>query len=448
MFNEKRIKKLINTKYEKGGIAYWMSRDQRVSDNWALIRAYELATQNNVGLSVIFVLQNDFLDANALHYDFMISGLKEVEEELHKLNIPFQILFGDPDLVIPKYIDQNNIGALITDLSPLKIAIDWKKKIAEKIKNPFEIIDSHNIIPVWEASNKQEYSAYTLRSKYNKIIDAYLTEYPKLEPIKNSSRSNYDGNDWADITDKYANIGISKKYHLPSGSQKAEIHLKNFIKDKLINYGQFKNDPNKDLVSGLSPYLHFGQISSQRIALQIKTSDIPDDVKATFLEELIIRKELADNFCYYNSNYDLFEGFPNWAKKTLDKHRKDKREFIYTREQFENAQTHDDLWNAAQKELTETAKMHGYLRMYWAKKILEWSRSPEDAISIAIYLNDHYSIDGRDPNGYTGIAWSIGGVHDRPWMERETFGMIRYMNYNGCKRKFDTEQYINKFIKQ
>ena len=164
------------------------------------------------------------------------------------------------------------------------------------------------------------------------------------------------------------------------------------------------------------------------------------------MEELIVRRELADNFCFYNPQYDSFAGFPTWAQKTLDEHRRDPREYLYTLAQFEQAQTHDDLWNAAQLEMVQTGKMHGYLRMYWAKKILEWTRSPEEALQIAIYLNDRYELDGRDPNGYTGIAWSLGGVHDRAWGERKVFGKIRYMSYNGCKSKFDVTAYIKKYL--
>jgi deoxyribodipyrimidine photo-lyase len=214
-----------------------------------------------------------------------------------------------------------------------------------------------------------------------------------------------------------------------------------------------RNNPTRDAQSNLSPYLHFGQISAQRVALEVlKYLSLPPFARegteggishAAFLEELIIRRELSDNFCFYNRDYDNFEGFPDWAKKTLNKHRKDRRDYIYTVKQFEHAKTHDDLWNAAQMEMAKRGKMHGYMRMYWAKKILEWTESPEKAMEVAIYLNDQYELDGRDPNGYAGIAWSIGGVHDRAWNERPIFGKIRYMSYNGCKAKFDIKQYIN-----
>ena len=180
------------------------------------------------------------------------------------------------------------------------------------------------------------------------------------------------------------------------------------------------------------------------LAQEVMKADAADDAKEAFLEELVVQRELADNFCYYSRDYDKINGFPDWAKKTLSAHERDPRSFLYSREQFENAQTHDALWNAAQMEMAKRGKMHGYMRMYWAKKILEWTPSPDIALETAIYLNDRYEIDGRDPNCYTGIAWSIGGVHDRPWSERSVFGKVRYMSYNGCRSKFNVQRYIER----
>jgi len=223
--------------------------------------------------------------------------------------------------------------------------------------------------------------------------------------------------------------------------------LKSFIDKKLPRYADMRNDPSRDGQSNLSPYLHFGQLSAQRAALEADNVHCPAMSKETFLEELIVRRELSDDFCYYNDHYDSFAGFPEWSQRSLNFHRKDRREYIYSLKKFENAQTYDNLWNSAQMEMVKRGKMHGYMRMYWAKKILEWSSSPEEALETAIYLNDKYELDGRDPNGYTGIAWSIGGVHDRAWNERPVFGKIRYMSYNGCKGKFDVEAYVRQYDK-
>jgi len=228
------------------------------------------------------------------------------------------------------------------------------------------------------------------------------------------------------------------------GAKNAINTLGNFLEYGIFKYKLERNDPNSiEAVSNLSPFLHFGQISAQRVVLELLKINIDEGNKAAFLEEIIIRRELSDNFCYYNKFYDSFEGFPNWAKNSLKKHLNDPRPYLYNIEELENCLTIDDLWNAAQKEMITKGKMHGYVRMYWAKKILEWSITPEDALYKAIYLNDRYELDGRDPNGYTGIAWSIGGLHDRAWGEREIFGKVRYMSYNGCKNKFNINKYID-----
>ena len=194
--------------------------------------------------------------------------------------------------------------------------------------------------------------------------------------------------------------------------------------------------------SGLSPYLHFGHLSAQRLAWNVVNNELPAKTKEHFLEELIVRRELSDNFCLYEPLYDSFAGFPEWARKTLDQHRNDKRDYIYTLPDLESGNTHEQLWNGCQADLVQSGKLHGYLRMYWAKKILEWTPDPETAMEYAITLNDRYSLDGRDPSGYTGVAWSIGGVHDRAWSERPVFGKVRYMNEAGCRRKFDVNSYI------
>lgn len=235
---------------------------------------------------------------------------------------------------------------------------------------------------------------------------------------------------------------------IKSGETAALGSLKNFLKTRLSRYGGDRNDPNKDGTSLLSPYLHFGQLSSARAALEVyrTAEEVPGlwESADAYIEELVVRRELADNFCYYNPGYSAAEGFPDWARKTLEKHHLDPRPYIYSKKELESGETHDDLWNAAQRRLVQKGTMHGFLRMYWAKKILEWTASPEEALELALEFNDSYQLDGRDPNGYTGIAWAIGGVHDRPWKEREIFGTIRYMNYNGCKRKFDVAAYVNR----
>ena len=311
----------------------------------------------------------------------------------------------------------------------------------EQIEIPVDEVDAHNIVPCWLASDKPEYGASTIRNKISRQLPEFLDDFPPLVGQRGSFHTHRINWEVVSITVQ-ADHDIRAVDWLTPGENGASVMFSKFMEKKLSKYAGSRNDPNESGTSGLSSYLHFGHISAQRMAIEI-TRNIPRNENTdAFLEELIIRKELSDNFCYYNAQYDLPQGFPAWAKKTLKEHRADKREFVYSIEEFEFSRTHDELWNAAQKQMVLKGTMHGYLRMYWAKKILEWTRNEEDALQIAIYLNDKYQLDGRDPNGYAGCAWSIGGMHDRAWGEREVFGKIRYMNRKGCERKFDVERYI------
>jgi len=444
--NLKRVKQQNNTNHGDGPVIYWMQRDQRVHDNWALQVAIEKGKELKKPVIVVFCLVPNFLEATIRQYGFMLKGLQEVEQSLERLNIPFYLLLGDPGQEIPKFAKKIKSSAIISDFNPLKIIRIWKKEVIDNISVPFFTVDAHNIVPVWEASDKQEFGAYTIRPKIKRQLDEYLDDFPKLVKQK-SHNLKTEKIDWDKARKSLKiNFDVKEVDWIKPGESNAIKILNSFLNERFTSYNDKRNNPNENVLSNLSPYLHFGQISSQRIALETLKIESEEINKEAFLEELIVRRELSDNFCLYNKKYDSFDGFPEWAKKTLNEHRKDKREFIYKLEQFEKAETHDELWNAAQIEMVTTGKMHGYMRMYWAKKILEWTETPEEALEYSIYLNDKYELDGRDPNGYVGCAWSIGGVHDRAWTERPVFGKIRYMNYNGCKRKFDVKRYIEKFI--
>ena len=442
MINEKRVRLLQNGNETNGPIVYWMSRDQRAHDNWALLFAQQLALEKKKPLIVILNLVPDFLEATIRQYGFMIKGLREIELELSKFNIPLFFLSGKPEEKISKFLNQIDASTLVSDFDPLKIKRIWKRDVAKKIAIPFYEVDAHNIVPCLYVSDKIEFAAYTIRPKIHKALIEFMDEFPSLKKMSKCEISS-DKIDWNEIeTSLQINFDVKEVDWIKPGETAALKSFKDFLKNKFEKYHELRNDPTKDGQSNLSPYLHFGQISAQRIALDAEKFDGFSESKKVFLEELIVRKELSDNFCYFNKNYDSFEGFHDWAKTSLNEHRRDEREFVYSLKQFEQAKTHEDLWNAAQMEMLTTGKMHGYMRMYWAKKILEWSKSPEEALKIAIYLNDKYEIDGRDPNGYTGIDWSIGGIHDRPWFERPIYGKIRYMNRKGAEKKFDIKSYI------
>lgn len=446
MINEKRIRLLQKGNDTNGPIVYWMSRDQRVHDNWALLFAQKLALEKKKSLVVVFNLVPDFLEATIRQYGFMLKGLEEIERELSKYNITFFLLSGSPDEEIPTFLKKINASILISDFDPLRVKRIWKRDVAKQITIPFYEVDAHNIVPCLYVSNKLEFAAYTIRPKIHKELIEFMDEFPSLKKMVKSEIST-DKIDWNKVEKSpKINRDVKEVNWIKPGESAAIKSLKDFLKNKFEHYNDLRNDPTIDGQSNLSPYLHFGQLSAQRIALETQRINGNKDSEKSFLEELIVRRELADNFCYFNKYYDSFEGFHDWAKTSLNEHRKDEREFVYTLSEFESAKTHEDLWNAAQMEMVLTSKMHGYMRMYWAKKILEWSKSPEEALKIAIYLNDKYELDGRDPNGYTGIAWSIGGIHDRPWFERPVYGKIRYMNRNGAGKKFEIKSYIGKYL--
>eukprot|EP00123_Amoebidium_parasiticum_P014698 comp22604_c0_seq1/m.34676 comp22604_c0_seq1/g.34676 ORF comp22604_c0_seq1/g.34676 comp22604_c0_seq1/m.34676 type:complete len:542 (-) comp22604_c0_seq1:2-1627(-) len=432
------------------GIVYWMSRDQRADDNWALLLAQEKALALGVPLHVVFNLVPKFLEATIRQYGFMIKGLQETEKVLREKNINFHLLMGDPLETVPAFVQMHKMGALVADFSPLRIGLLWHTKVAETFQGlgvPMWQVDAHNVVPCWVASNKLEYGARTIRPKITKLLPVFLTDFPALKKHSHSAEKIPEPVDW-----KFALASLQIDRTVPevewakAGAKGGRAVLDDFIEKRLKLFETKRNDPNTQALSNLSPWLHFGQISAQRCALEVKAKGSKHSGSvASFLEESIVRRELADNFCFYNDKYDSIDCAYDWARTTLEIHSKDKREFVYTLKELEDGLTHDDLWNAAQLQTVKDAKMHGFLRMYWAKKILEWTSSPQEALKYAIYLNDKYNLDGRDPNGYVGCAWSICGIHDQGWAERSVFGKIRYMNYDGCKRKFDVAGFVRKY---
>ena len=444
MIEKERIKilnkKSINTNGEF--VVYWMQSSQRVEYNHALEYSIRRANELKKPLIVYFGLTNDYPEANYRHYMFMIEGLLEVEEELKKINIKMIIKNIYPELGAINI--SKKAVLMITDRGYLRHERNWREKVALSIEIPLVQIETNLMVPIEEVSNKEEYSAFTIRKKLHKLIDFY-TKPINMEVLEISSINLFNEEKSINLND-ISNLNIdyivNKSIYYKGGTSEAKNQLSNFIKDKINKYDKNHSDPSLDYQSNMSPYLHFGQISPLYIYEQL----VNVNNKEKYLEELIIRRELAFNFVYYNPNYDSFECLPNWAVMSLNKHLDDEREYFYDLETFENYKTHDIYWNTAQKEMVITGKMHGYMRMYWGKKIIEWTKSPTEAYKIMIYLNNKYNIDGRDPNSYAGIAWCFG-KHDRPWKERQIFGMIRYMNYEGLDRKFNMNEYVNRINK-
>jgi deoxyribodipyrimidine photo-lyase len=452
-----------------------MSRDQRLNDNWALLHAQNLAVANNAPLVIVFNLVPAFAGATARSYGFMLRALKVLAARAaEEFNIEFQLLLGEPQTTVVEFVASRQASALICDYSPTRVAKKWRAAVADGVHAlpsdaaiPVLEVDAHNISPVWHTSNKCEFGARTIRPKVHKAMGSFLVEFPPLKRHPHGSAQALTSAHWTSALDSLTGMDSSVPevdWCVP-GEDAAAVALDAFMGGggafaRLAKFGDDRNDPTKRSgSSNLSPYLHFGHLSAQRVALEVMRLEargrsrgvvleslFPDERTTgphSFLEELVVRRELSDNFVEYNAHYDSIEGAHAWAQATIEEHRSDPRPILYTRDQLERAATKDDLWNAAQREMVSRGKMHGFLRMYWAKKILEWSPSTEEALASALYLNDKYELDGRDPNGYVGCLWAIAGVHDRAWgPERPIFGKIRYMNYDGCKRKFSIPSYV------
>ncbi|MDD3051311.1 MAG: deoxyribodipyrimidine photo-lyase [Candidatus Cloacimonetes bacterium] len=449
MIEKERIKKIGTTlNVSRDFVIYWMQSAQRIYYNHTLAYSIEESVKENIPLIVYFEIIDSFPEANYRHFQFMLQGLKDISDKLRKKNITFLISYTPDDLFLNLIYLSKRAEIIVTDRGYLSCQKVWREFVADNVKCPVFQIETDVIVPTETVSVKEEYSAATIRKKINSQIRNYLTSFPDdifreyslpLVDIKISGLIS------SERILSLANVlkidhSVQPINMFPGGETTAQHKLKEFIVRKVSKYDQFKNEPGENVVSDLSPYLHFGQISPIQIYKEISELENSSE---SFLEELAIRRELSINFVENNPKYDTFECIPVWAKKTLFEHIYDEREYIYSLSELENAGTHDDYWNAAQKEMAISGKMHGYMRMYWCKKIIEWTSTPEIAFNNALYLNNKYSLDGRDPNSFTGVAWCFG-KHDRAWNEREIFGKVRYMSSNGLKRKFDMDTYLRK----
>ena len=446
MIPEARISSLNDSPVREDGdfVLYWMQRSQRAKFNHAL--EYAVQRANALGLPVVcyFGITDNFPEANLRHYAFMLEGLEETARRLSERGITPQIRLESPAEGAVELSEK--AALLVTDMGYLRVHREWRREVAAKSACRVIRVESDAVVPLEAATDKAEYAARTIRPRIHRHLDEYLVPMPEMK-VENQGRVDIDGGismeDFGKILEKLdVDRSVGPVSNFAGGYSAARARLDEFIESKLADYAEESNDPNAGVLSGLSPYLHFGQISPLEVALAVIESDLDGE---DFLEQLIVRRELAFNFCHFREDYDSFPGFlPDWARKTLENHASDPREYIYSREEFERAKTHDRYWNAAQREMVRTGKMHGYMRMYWGKKILEWSTTPGDAYETAIYLNNKYELDGRDPNGYAGVGWCFG-LHDQAWKERPVFGKTRYMNDNGLRRKLDADKYAERF---
>ena len=425
-------------------VLYWMQQAQRAECNHALEYAIEQANALHLPVQAAFVL-TAFPEANRRHYQFMLEGLRETEQRLVARKIGFCLQAGNPEEIVPALA--RDAALLVSDVGYLRVQRQWRMDVFKRCDCPGVLVETDAVVPVAAASDHAEFAARTLRPKIHQRLAEFLKPLrtlPVAVPATGHMKRSLSLADPAALCRRLGLASGVPPAPQAGGRAAAEKLLDRFLRHRLVAYPEESGDPVLDGGSHLSAYLHFGQISPLEIALRAGQADVSRAACDACLEQLIIRRELSLNACWFNPGYDRYDTLPAWARATLDRHRRDRRAYTYTRAQWEAGATHDPCWNAAQAEMVRSGRMHNYMRMYWGKKILEWSRTPEEAFETALFLNNKYELDGRDPNGFAGVGWCFG-LHDRPWTERPVFGMVRYMNANGLRRKFDIEAYINRW---
>ncbi len=444
---DERVQHLNDEEVRRGDyVLYWMQSSQRADHNHALEYAVQRANDLDQRLLVVFGLTDDYPEANLRHYAFMLEGLQDVEEALKKRKIKFVVRRGSPDGVALEAGE--NASLIVTDRGYLRPQRAWREKVAREASCRVTQVESDVVVPVELASGKAETAARTLRPKIHEYLDDFLLGLNPTEPAKQSLNMGEKGLDLSDVGEVLDEMdldrGVEALSHLyRGGNSEAKKIFRRFLKKSLPDYDANRNQPQTDYVSHMSKYLHFGHVSPVWLALEAMNADAGKDDTDSFVEELIVRRELTFNFVYYTEDYDSYSCLPGWARETLEEHRDDEREHVYTRKELESAETHDEYWNAAMREMAHTGYMHNYMRMYWGKKILEWMKTPEYAYETTLYLNNKYFLDGRDPNSYANVAW-VYGQHDRGWTERPVYGKVRYMSEGGLRRKAKPDQYVEK----
>jgi len=443
-----RIKSLNDTDIRKGDyVLYWMQQSQRAAYNHALEYAVQQANKLGRMLLVVFGLMDDYPEANLRHYTFMLEGLKETQAALVSRGIKMMLRRGHPPEVALKFSRQ--AAMIVCDRGYLRHQRAWRAQVAKQATCPVVQVESDVVVPVEVVSDKAEYAARTIRPKIHRHLASYLVALKQAKVKHPSLGLKVKGLEFGDTEGLLRKLNLDRSVPPVSdlfkgGTSRALKRFNGFLRHRLKHYGQHSNQPQTDDISHMSPYLHFGQISPLYLALKLsRAADTPKAVKDAYIEQLIVRRELAMNFAFYTPDYDTYACIPGWAQKTLADHRQDKREYVYNQRQLEKADTHDPYWNASMLEMKHTGFMHNYMRMYWGKKILEWSSSPQKSFRTTLAINNKYFLDGRDPNSYTGVAW-IYGVHDRAWGERPIFGKTRYMAASGLERKCDITAYVKK----
>ncbi|RZU41671.1 deoxyribodipyrimidine photo-lyase [Edaphobacter modestus] len=429
-------------------VVYWMQRAQRGRDNHAVDLAVRVANALGLPLVVYFAAISNFPHANLRHYAFLNQGLKDIEEDLAARGIAF-VMRRAPNESRERLFAEVGAAIVIGDENPMREPERWRQQLASRLRIPFWTVDTDVIVPS-KRMERTQYGAYTIRPRLYRLLPDFMQPYENLKVDREWKRPKgfHADSVQQDITRGWNDLDRTV---LPvdawTGGTKAALkRLRHFVDTMLVDYETSRSRPEMDGTSCLSPYLHFGHIGPLTIALAVEAAVKKNPqlrpARDAFFNELIVWRELAVNFVRYTKDYDSLGCAEPWAKQTIAEHARDEREFVYQLPELEAAQTHDDLWNAAQLQMLHHGWMHNVMRMYWAKKILEWTPDVNTAIKYAIHLNDKYFLDGRDPNGYAGIAWAILGKFDRAWSERPIFGKIRYMSAASTGTKFNSRRYM------
>jgi len=448
---EERVQDL-NEKETRNGdyVLYWMQSSQRAEHNHAIEYAVQRANDLDQRLLVVFGLTDDYPEANLRHYAFMLEGLQDAQEALKDRGFKMVVRRGSPDEVT---IEAGKDASLIvTDRGYMRPQKRWREKVAREAGCLVTQVESDVVVPVELASGKQEHAARTLRPKIGEYLEEFLVALTPTKIEKQSTTMQQGGLDLSDIEKVLDGMDLDRSVGVLShlyrgGNSEARKMFRRFLKQSLGDYDANRNQPQTDYVSHMSKYLHFGHVSPIWLALEAREAGAERDNIESFVEELVVRRELSMNFVFYNDDYDSYSSLPGWAKRTLEEHRDDEREYTYTRRQLVVRLGVLEYWNAAMREMVHTGYMHNYMRMYWGKKILEWSNTPEHAYRTTLYLNNKYFLDGRDPNSFANVAW-VFGQHDRGWTEREVYGKVRYMSSGGLERKTKPDLYVEKVEKR
>lgn len=445
-----RIQPLNDRGVQEGAryVLYWMEQSQRAQHNPALERALHHASETGLPLLVVFGVADDFSEATLRHHTFLLEGLQETQQRLADRGVKLVVRYGAPDDVALKYAGA--AAVLVTDRGYLRHQKQWRARVAKEAPCRVEQVEGDVVVPVETVTDKAEYAARTIRPKIHEHLerclqlpDAVPVETPSLDLDVDSGRSLDDIEAVTDQLDLDRSVGpVSDLY--PGGVSEAEDILDDFLAEHLDGYDENRNQIHSHAVSHMSKYLHYGQISPVWLAQQVRRAEGPESDIESYLEELVVRRELTMNHVHFRPDtYDSYTCLPEWARESLAEHADDEREYVYSLDELKGGTTHDPYWNAAMKEMRETGYMHNYMRMYWGKKILEWSPDPKTAYDRTLRLNNRYFLDGRDPNSFANVAW-VFGLHDRGWKERPVYGKVRYMSQGGLDRKADPDAYVEK----